>query len=107
MWRVMRYNADMKTTWYFENRVLPRRPYLRREWCERVRIHPDEKRTQENGRIQHWALVEELAKALTEEKGGEPENHTNYLRVITLEDGETIHNAMPDRNYARRKRRQS
>jgi hypothetical protein len=22
-----------------------------------------------------------------------------YLRVITLEDGETIHNAFPDRNF--------
>ncbi|MGH3088951.1 MAG: hypothetical protein ACRDSJ_16735 [Rubrobacteraceae bacterium] len=82
-----------------------KRPYLDLEWCERVRQNPEEAETQENGRIRHWAEVPELAEALAEGTGKKPEESTSYLRVVTLEDGETIHNAMPDGNYARKKRR--
>lgn len=39
---------------------------------------------QSNGRIQHWGYVDELGK---------------YLRVITLADGQTVHNAFPDRGF--------
>jgi hypothetical protein len=86
----------MKTTWYFENRVLKKRPYLKREWCERVRQNPESTVVEEEtGRIRHWAFVEEL----------EELEMPGYLRVVTLEDGETVHNAMPDRNYTRRRRR--
>lgn len=75
----------METTWYFEERVLKiKRPYLRREWCERVVRHPVRTETQPDGRVRHWAFIAELGK---------------YLRVITLEDGSTIHNAMPDRRF--------
>jgi hypothetical protein len=28
----------------------------------------------------------------------------NYLRVVTLDDGETVHTAYPDRNFARRRK---
>lgn len=45
---------------------------------------------QENGRIRYWELVEEIDK---------------YLRVVTLEDGETVHNAMPDKNFTREQKR--
>jgi hypothetical protein len=31
--------------------------------------------------------------------GGVPELSGRILRVVTLEDGETIHNAFPDRNF--------
>ena len=37
-----------------------------------------------DGRIRHWIYIAELSK---------------YFRVVTLEDGETIHNAFPDRNF--------
>lgn len=47
---------------------------------------------QENGRIRYWGYVGEIGK---------------YLRVVTLEDGETVHNAMPDRNYTRKQRRET
>lgn len=74
----------MKTTRYFEEQVLPRRPYIQREWCERAIREPIRKETQSDGRIRHWIYITELEK---------------YLRVVTLEDGETIHNAFPDRNF--------
>lgn len=61
-----------------------KRPYLRREWCEAVVRNPVRKEAQSDGRIRYWAFVDELGK---------------YLRVVTLEDGETFHNAMPDRRF--------
>ncbi len=51
----------------------------------------------DTGRVRHWAYVEELV-----ELGMPP-----YLRVVTLEDGETVHNAFPDRNYARNRERKN
>ena len=39
---------------------------------------------QPDGRIRHWLFIPELGK---------------YLRVVTLEDGETVHNAFPDRDF--------
>ncbi|PSR14251.1 hypothetical protein C8255_24375 [filamentous cyanobacterium CCP3] len=74
----------MKTTRYFEEQVLARRPYIQRSWCEQAIRDPAERKIQPDGRIRHWIYVEELGK---------------YLRVVTLEDGETILNAFPDRNY--------
>ncbi|MCA1687598.1 MAG: hypothetical protein LC714_03145 [Actinobacteria bacterium] len=82
----------MKTTRYFEEDILGgRRSYLKREWYERVLRNPEHVETQVNGRIRHWSFIEEIDK---------------YLRVVTLEDGETVHNAMPDRNFTQRQRRQ-
>ncbi|ELS01665.1 hypothetical protein Xen7305DRAFT_00013700 [Xenococcus sp. PCC 7305] len=74
----------MKTTRYFEEQVLLKRPYLKREWCQKAILEPVKKAIQPNGRIRHWTYIAELGK---------------YLRVVTLEDGETIHNAFPDRNF--------
>lgn len=74
----------MKTARYFEEQVLRKRPYLKREWCELAIQKPIRKETQPDGRVRHWIFVEELGK---------------YLRVVTLEDGETILNAFPDRNF--------
>jgi hypothetical protein len=74
----------LKTTRYFEEQVLPRRPYIQREWCERTIQSPIRLETQPNGRIRYWRFIPELNK---------------YLRVVTLEDGETVHNAFPDRNF--------
>lgn len=74
------------------------RPYLEREWCERVRRNPESTLVEEDtGRIRHWAYIEEL-----DALGMSP-----YLRVITLQDGETIHNAFPDRNFTREQRRRN
>lgn len=77
----------MKTTLYFEEQVLRKRPYLRREWCERVLAQPLTREVQSDGRIRFWAIIPEL--------GG------RALRVVTLADGETVHNAFPDRNFVK------
>jgi hypothetical protein len=74
----------LKTTRYFEEQVLVKRPYIKREWCKRAIQEPVKKEVQTDGRIRYWVYVDELSK---------------YLRVVTLEDGETIHNAFPDRNF--------
>ena len=74
----------MKTTRCFEEQVLRKRSYLKREWCERALREPLRLGVQPDGRIRHWIFIEELEK---------------YLRVVTLADGETIHNAFPDRRF--------
>lgn len=75
----------MKTTRYFEEQVLVKRPYLKREWCEQALKEYVLKEDQpEDGRIRYWVFIDELGK---------------YLRVVTLGDGETVHNAFPDRNF--------
>ena len=74
----------MKTTEYFKSSVLSRRPYLKDEWIEFVLKNPIRKEIQENGRIRYWAFVSEPGK---------------YLRVVTEPDGETVHNAFPDRGF--------
>ena len=76
---------EYKFTDYFLQEVLRKRPYLRREWCiyvveNAVRFEP-----QEHNRFRFWAAISEF--------GG------RYLRVITLEDKVTIHNAFPDRGF--------
>jgi hypothetical protein len=74
----------MKTTRYFEEQVLRKRPYIKREWCVRALQEPIRKETQADGRVRHWIFVPELER---------------YFRVVTLEDGETVPNAFPDRNF--------
>jgi hypothetical protein len=75
----------MKFTDYFQNKVLIKRPYLKLEWIEYVMNNPIKIEYQiEDNRIRIWGYIEEINK---------------YLRVITLEDGETIHNAFPDRDF--------
>ena len=74
----------MKTTRYFEEQVIRKRPYIQPEWCERTIRKPVYREEQPDGRIRFWSFIPELGK---------------YLRVVTLEDGETIHNAFPDRNF--------
>ena len=75
----------MKATAYFREQVLRKRPYIRIEWCERIVKEPLEREVQPDGRIRHWGAV--------------PELEGRVLRVVTLEDGETVHNAFPDRNF--------
>ena len=74
----------MKTTRYFTDSVMVRRPYLRGEWIEYVLNEPVQTVMQSNGRIRRWAYITALGK---------------YLRVVTEADGETVHNAFPDRGF--------
>lgn len=72
-------------TLYFETRVLQRRPYLKKEWCEAVLQNPLRTTRQGNNRCSHWGKVAALG--------------DRYLRVVTLEDMVTIHTAYPDRGF--------
>jgi len=77
--------VEYRFTNYFENEVLRKRPYLKKEWCTRVCENPIKFERQEHNRFRFWGEIEEL--------GGQ------VLRVITLEDRKTIHNAFPDRRF--------
>jgi hypothetical protein len=77
----------VKYTRYFEEQVLRKRQYIKKEWCEKAVMSPIRTETEETGRIRHWLYVEEIGK---------------YLRVVTLSDKETIHNAFPDRRFKER-----
>lgn len=70
---------------YFENEVLRKRSYLRKEWCIRVCQNPLKVEPQEHNRFRFWGKIVEL--------------EGRILRVITLEDKMTIHNAFPDRSF--------
>jgi hypothetical protein len=74
----------VKTTRYFQEQILRKRPYLKLAWIEQVLVHPSETDVQEDGRVRYWGYIQELGK---------------FLRVVTLEDGKTVHNAFPDRDY--------
>jgi len=74
----------LKTTRYFEEQVLRKRPYLQRSWCEDAVEKPLRREVHPNGRIRHWIFVGQ---------------EQRYLRVVTLADGETVHNAFFDRRF--------
>jgi len=78
----------LKTTRYFEEQVLRKRPYIEREWCRQVVTAPLRREVQSDGRIRFWGRIQEAGEA-----------RPRFLRVVALEDGETIHNAFFDRNF--------
>jgi hypothetical protein len=76
---------ELRFTAYFENVVLRRRPYLKREWCAYVLENAIRSEPQEHNRFRFWAAI--------------PELDGRYLRVVTLVDKVTVHNAFPDRGF--------
>jgi hypothetical protein len=78
----------VSTTRYFAEQVQRKRPYLTEEMCRAVLAEPLRTEVQEDGRIRHWGVVRLQA-----------EQEERILRVVTLEDGATIHNAFLDRGY--------
>ncbi len=77
----------MKTTAYFRDVVCQKHPGIEEVWILRVMAEPLEQRRQPDGRYALWGLV--------------PEAQNRALRVITLEDRETVHNAFFDRGFLR------
>jgi len=76
----------LKYTQYFLSiRQRPDRALIELMWIERVIQNPVKKIVQEDGRIRMWGTV--------------PEFEGKYLRVILLEDRETVHNAFFDRGF--------
>lgn len=76
---------EYRFTDYFENEVLRKRPYLKKEWCVAVCEHPIRIEPQEYDRFRFWGKVDEF--------------DGRILRVVTLQDKKTIHNAFPDRSF--------
>ena len=75
----------MKFTQYFLFvRQRPDRAIIKEEWILKTINNPLKTEVQADGRIRKWSLIEEVGK---------------YLRVILLEDGETVHNAFFDRSF--------
>ena len=73
----------MKYTQYFlHTRTRIDRIAIKDESIEEAVCSPLHVEIQSDGRIRKWIKVEE-----------------KYLRVILLEDGETVHNAFFDRNF--------
>ena len=69
----------MKTTNYFNEFASQKHSEVRREWIERVLANPVKYEMQTNNRVSYWGKIEEA--------------EGRFLRVITLDDGETVHNA--------------
>jgi len=78
----------MAVTRYFEEQVLRKRPYLTVELCREAIANSLRREVQPDGRIRHWGRVTLPDEAIA-----------RILRVVTLEDGETLHNAFLDRGF--------
>lgn len=50
----------------------------------RVLAKPDRKERQRDGRVRYWGYIPTLK---------------TYIRVVTLADGETVHNVFKDRDF--------
>ncbi len=76
----------MKFTQYFlHTRMRPDRLDIRTEWIERVVRDPDAEELQNDGRIRRWKRIDEA--------------NGRALRVVLLDDAETVHNAFFDRRF--------
>lgn len=75
----------MKCTQYFLFvRQRPDRAVIKEEWILKIINNPLKTEIQTDGRIRKWGYIAEVGK---------------YLRVIFMEDGETVHNAFFDRDF--------
>jgi len=75
----------MKTTRYFDYvRRRPDRAIITDKWIDQVVKCPSRTVVQSDGRIKKWGFIADVDR---------------YLRVILLQDGETVHNAFFDRGY--------
>lgn len=78
--------TPFKCTEYFKFvRLRPDRAFIQDEWIVYTMMNPSREELQSDGRIRRWAQIAEA--------------DGRYLRVILLEDGETVHNAFFDRRF--------
>jgi len=47
-------------TQYFENEVLRKRPYLKKQWCISVIENPVKEEPQDHNRYRFWGRIDEL-----------------------------------------------
>ncbi len=78
----------MKTTRYFDEQVLRKRPYLDAASCAAVVASPLRREVQADGRIRFWGRI--------------PVVGNRALGVVTLDDGQTLHIAFFDRTFLAR-----
>ncbi len=73
-------------TRYYQNQVIHKadRRWIVSDEIIQALAHPIRTEKQANGRIRHWAYIERL-KA--------------YIRIVTLADGQTVHNVFKDRDF--------
>ena len=81
----MLFLEGMKFTEYFNiTKLRGDRANIDMKWIEQAFYHPDFEEIQTDGRYRRWTFVSEENK---------------FLRIIVLEDNETIHNAFFDRSF--------
>jgi hypothetical protein len=73
-----------RTRYYEATRSKPGRASIRYDDVAAVLAGPVRTLRQPDGRIRHWGWVPRLGR---------------WLRVVTLEDGRTVHNAFLDRSF--------
>ena len=78
----------MKMTDYFRNVVPEKHPGIKLEWIQSVINTPMSKSIQNDGRIVVWGKI--------------PDAEDRVLRVVLLDDGETMHNVFLDRSFLRK-----
>lgn len=71
--------------YFLYTRIRADRKIILEAWIEQVILHPEDEEIQEDGRIRRWATIAKFG--------------NKWLRVILLEDGETLHNAFFDRDH--------
>ncbi|PSR16101.1 hypothetical protein C8255_19575 [filamentous cyanobacterium CCP3] len=81
----------LKTTACFDDFASQKHPEVHRKWIQAVLSNLVKIARQPNGCVSHWGNI--------------PDAQSRVLRVITLEDGETVHNAFSDRNFYKRQQR--
>ena len=78
----------MKTTRYFVEQVLRKRPYRTSVQFASILAAPIRRLVQPDGRIRLWG------RTIDPRDGSE-----RVVRIVTLDDGETVHNAFFDRGF--------
>lgn len=80
------YAEAMKVTAYFKHvKGRPDRRLIYDAWIEKTIRSPEARHVQSDGRIRLWKRI--------------PEAEGRWLRVVLLQDGETVHNAFFDRRF--------
>ena len=77
---------NFSVTEYFKHvRLRPDRIIIKDAWIEQALRNPIHEEVQADGRFRRWAKIAEA--------------NDRYLRIIVLEDGETVHNDFLDRRF--------
>ena len=82
----------MIVTRHLRERLEKERPYIELEWIAQTLEEPIYRETQSNGRIRFWGAVPYPN-----------EDNPHILRVVTLEDGESVLTAFIDSGFRRRR----